>query len=229
MGSSTSRACRVLVALTVVRGLVTTASAQWTVDNLHPPGADISEAFGADGGHQVGYAAFDAGGHALAWSGAAGSYVDLHPLSAYFSYARAAADGEVVGRAGGIDGVNHASLWTGTAASWIDLNPAGASESQAVGVSGGRQVGWAKVNGVSRASLWSGSAATWVDLTPAGYDRSRRQRHSRWSSGRHGARGGVAARQPLERDRRVVGGSQSDRRRTIRSPLSSRAMSPQCS
>jgi hypothetical protein len=110
--------------------------------------------------------------HASLWSGAAASWVDLHPTGYANSYAYGVSDGQQVGFANGA-GTDHAGLWNGSAASWVNLNPSGAPGSFAIGVSGGQQVGSAAVNdgsGVFRyhASLWSGSAASWTDLNPAG-------------------------------------------------------------
>ena len=165
-GSTFAR--RMFIAMVLIGATASVASAQWTVVNLHPAGADVSQAYGVSDGQQVGYAAFDAGGHAGLWSGTAASWVDLHPVSQAFSYLNAAGGGQQVGYSGIVGTEAHAALWTGSAASWVDLNPIVASSSVARGVSAGQQVGSARLGSSSRASLWTGTAESWVDLTPAG-------------------------------------------------------------
>lgn len=51
------------------------ASAQWTVENLHPDGAAMSSALSVQGSRQAGYA--DVGGvrRACAWTGTAASWL----------------------------------------------------------------------------------------------------------------------------------------------------------
>ena len=138
------------------------ASAGWTVVNLHPAGALESQAHGVSGGQQVGYAQF---GHRLShaglWSGTAQSWVELGGTCAW-----GVSGGQQVGEdyVGGIQ----AFLWSGTAESRMHLNPAGSYHSHAYGVSGGQQVGDAEVDYNFHASLWSGTAESWVDLNPAG-------------------------------------------------------------
>lgn len=147
----------------VVACLTITASAQWSVVRLHPPGPlGPSAAYGGAGAQQVGYRDWNGSSHALAWSGSAADWLDLHPAGASQSTLFATSGHRQVGTADG-----HASLWSGSAGSWVDLHPQGPfSSSAAYGVSGDQQVGFAAFNGVRRAGLWSGSAASWVDLTP---------------------------------------------------------------
>ncbi len=143
--------------------LLTGATAQWTVVNLHV-GEYGSEVRGVGDGQQVG----GTGYHACMWSGTAASWVSLEPAGAGNpepSFANAASGGQQVGYAR-FGGQYHAGLWTGTAASWVDLNPAVTDRSVANGVGGGQQVGVAVVNDAGRASLWSGTAASWVNLDP---------------------------------------------------------------
>ncbi len=145
--------------------LASTASAQWTVVNLHPAGADNSYALGVSTGEQAGYAVVGGVQHASLWTGTAASWVDLRPDGAGHSIAYGVGDGQQVGAvvANGL----RASLWSGTANSWVDLDP-GVFYSQAAGANGGQQVGWAVVSSHYCASLWSGTAGSWVNLSPAG-------------------------------------------------------------
>ena len=121
-----------------------TASAGWTVTNLHPAGAGWSVALGVSGGWQIGYANVGGKNHASLWSGTAETWVDLNPAGASDSYGKGVSGGQQVGYAD-VGGYWHASLWSGTASSWDDLHPAGATRSYAHGVSGGQQVGNARV------------------------------------------------------------------------------------
>ena len=115
-----------------------TASAGWTVTNLHPAGASDSSAHGVSGGQQVGSAEVGGDRHAGLWSGTAASWVDLNPAPAGSSYSQAfgVSGGQQVGYAK-VGGTDYASLWSGTAESWGDLDallPAGYSGSEAWGV-----------------------------------------------------------------------------------------------
>ncbi len=149
-------------------GLVSTASAQWTVVPLHPAGAYESHASGVRGNQQVGRAILFGGvTSASVWNGTAASWLNLHPAGTTSSRALGGDGAQQVGFAT-VAGTHRASLWNGTAASWMSLHPAGATASEAVGVDGGQQVGYAIVGGDYRASLWSGSAASWLSLHPAG-------------------------------------------------------------
>ncbi|MEZ6235585.1 MAG: GC-type dockerin domain-anchored protein [Phycisphaerales bacterium] len=156
-----------LAAFLVVGGCAVAAHAQWTVVNLQNPAWVQAQAQGVGGGQQVGWV--QTGGtvasiRASLWSGSAGSWVNLHPASAVYSFANAADGEQQVGEAF-FGAPSHASLWTGTAASWVDLNPAGVTDSAAFDVDAGTQVGRALVLGY-HASLWTGTAASWVDLNP---------------------------------------------------------------
>jgi len=147
----------------------TTASAQWTVVNLHPAGATYSQAYGVGGGQQVGEAG-TGGTHAALWSGTAASWVDLHPAGANQSVAMGVDGGQQVGWASvpsGFSILSRASLWSGSATSWVDLTPDGAMNSIAYAVAGGQQVGWSDVDGHG-ALRWSGTAGSWVNLHPYG-------------------------------------------------------------
>ena len=163
--------CRALAfAATVVLGggaATRVAHAQWTVTNLHPPGATESKALAASDGRQVGYVAVGGQQHASIWNGSPTFWIDLNPPEALSSVANAICgtrqSGQVVA-----NGSAHASAWTGTASSWIDLNPSGSTGSAAYGVSGTQQVGSTRFDVFPRASLWSGTAGSWVDLQPIG-------------------------------------------------------------
>ncbi len=143
--------------------------------SLHPVSAQSSQAYGIDGGQQIGAASFEEPNpgferpyHAGTWNGTAASWVDMHPTGAIRSKAFAGSNGHQVGYAEVTEDQPHASLWHGTAASWTDLNPASASMSTATDIENGQQVGSASFNGKTHAGRWSGTAASWVDLHPAG-------------------------------------------------------------
>jgi len=143
----------------------TTASAQWTVVNLHPTGTVSSEAFGVHSGQQVGFVEVGQNTfHASLWNGSAGPWIDLNPAGATRSQAFDAYGGQQAGFSI-IGNIARAGIWNGSAESWVDLMPVGASWSVAWGTEGGQQVGYAIVNGSQRGSLWTGSAASWIDLT----------------------------------------------------------------
>ena len=139
-------------------------SSSWI--NLHPTGfPNGSQAYGVDGGVQVGFAATANGSeHASLWRGSAASWVDLNPSSASRSVAWDVDGPYQVGWVQ-VNGVHKASLWRGSASTWIDLSPANATTSAAISVDGVWQVGAATVGGVRRASIWNGSAASWTDLS----------------------------------------------------------------
>ena len=63
--------------------------------------------------------------HALLWVGTAASVIDLNPLTASSSNARAIAGSQQAGYAA-IGGNFHAAIWSGTAASFVDLAQSGA-------------------------------------------------------------------------------------------------------
>src|SRR5262245_49319458 len=97
---------------------------------LHPVGFVSSVARGVSGASQVGYGAVAADGspeHALLWSGASASLVDLNPVGFSRSFAGGVSGASQVGSgAGPATGMrDHALLWSGTAASVVDLNPVG--------------------------------------------------------------------------------------------------------
>jgi len=146
----------------------------FTAIDLTPSGFDVTFAFGASNGQQVGYGSGPATGnneHALMWSGSAGSVVDLHPNGFTWSEALGTdGAGSQVG-SGAPTGVNfqHAILWSGSGV--VDLNPNGFQSSLATGTSSGQQVGWgwtAPYGYGPHALLWSGSAASVVDLNTSG-------------------------------------------------------------
>src|SRR5438477_389231 len=140
-----SRLNRLMLGAALLIGVTaSTASAQWTVVNLHPadPGVFDSYLNGVQGGQQVGYIrtinTFT--NHASVWNGTAASWVDLHPAGASMSTAVSVSNGKQVGNAW-VDGAPRASLWSGSAASWVDLTPAGSGSGFAIGASGTQQVG----------------------------------------------------------------------------------------
>ncbi|MEZ0326558.1 MAG: PxKF domain-containing protein [Fimbriimonas sp.] len=145
-----------------------TANAQWRVTNLHPAGADYSEAYGVDGGRQVGNVGLAGIERASLWTGTASSWVNLHPALATGRSAAFGLDAtQQVGRAF-VSRKTRASLWSGTSSSWVDLHPGSRVNSFATAVQGGQQVG--AVYDVDQwdeqASLWSGTAGSWINLHP---------------------------------------------------------------
>jgi hypothetical protein len=149
-------------------------------------GITQSAASGTDGTQQVGVGSIYSYstsvntavyiGHAVLWSGSAGSAVDLNPAGFANSSATGVGGNQQVGSgsplpAGGTN--THALLWTGTAASAVDLNPTnltGFSNSQALATDGSQRVGFefnASPNFQTHALLWTGTAASAVDLNPS--------------------------------------------------------------
>lgn len=176
-----SLTCRTRVALAVLLGVCSTAAlAQqggWTVTNLHPQGADASQAWGVSSQTCTGSAQYSHGPNArstaVLWqNGNSGTWLSLNPAGSDSASARSLAGGQQVGSAS-VGGRDHAGLWNQTAASWVDLHPAGAMWSSAFGTAGDVQVGtsWFGVE-PGHAGLWRGSAASWVDLHPAGATQS---------------------------------------------------------
>lgn len=140
-----------------------TSNAQWTVVQLHPAGATISQAGGVRDGKQVGFAIIGGVNRAMLWSGTAASFVDLSPAGSPTSFARGISSGMQCGFAFG-----QAALWSGTSGSWVSLAPAGATLSSANAMDGGQQGGYATIGGAPQASLWSGSSGSWVNLHAVG-------------------------------------------------------------
>ncbi|MDQ2987242.1 MAG: hypothetical protein M3R13_11100, partial [Armatimonadota bacterium] len=139
----------------------TWANAQWTVVNLHPPGAGDSGPSSVRDGKQGGGVNDDAG----IWSGTAGSWQSLHP----HGFVEGIAGNQQVGHVG-VGNYFHASLWEGTPESWVDLHPANAEHSLAFDTSGDQQVGYAQFfvgYPTVRAGLWTGTPESWRELHPA--------------------------------------------------------------
>ena len=157
-----------------VKGAVT-----YTAVDLTPAGFGKSQAFGVNGGQQVGHGYWNNGydNHALLWSGTAASAVDLNPAGFSLSGALGVDGGQQVGHGSGAATGNqtHALLWSGTAASAVDLNPAGFFVSESIAISGGQQAGYGQspaTGNHNHAFVWSGTAASAVDLhqfLPAGF------------------------------------------------------------
>lgn len=157
--------------------IAATATADWTVINLHPTdaGATFSDIRGSGGAQQGGSVRFGTPDmNAALWIGSAASFVNLHPtLGVGASRALAVGDGQQGGWYSTGVALNPA-LWSGTADSFVNLTPlfgsAPAYEGLVYGVGGGRQVGSVTQfqGGPSIASLWSGTAASWTSLNPDG-------------------------------------------------------------
>ncbi len=153
-----------------------------SVVDLHPSGFATSTGTSTSGNQQLGWKQVGygfppgppgTGGHALLWSGSAGSVVDLNPSGFIDSIAYGVSGGQQVGAGRPTSGdPEHARLWSGSAGSVMDLHPSGFDASNAFGISGGQQVGYAAgptTAGGGHALLWSGSAGSAVDLHPSGF------------------------------------------------------------
>ena len=81
--------------------------------------------------------------HALLWTAAQPSGVDLTPAGASISFANATDGIHVVGKATGTitGGSQHAFLWNVSDGTFMDLNPSGHTKSEAVGLNGTQYVG----------------------------------------------------------------------------------------
>ena len=175
MKTSKSTIVRTSGALSLALGA--TASAQWSVVNLHPSQANatFSAIRGVGGTQQVGIVATvdNMASMAALWNGSANSYVNLQPEGLGASAAVAAGDGQQGGSV--IVGIHsNPALWSGTAASFVnllpDVGPGPARSGIVNAVSGGRQGGSVVQfpGSESVARLWSGTAGAWVNLNPAG-------------------------------------------------------------
>ena len=132
---------------------------------------------GTDGSQQAGYGTFGTAfnWHAILWSGAANSAIDLNPTGlagVNASQGMGVGGDQQVGSGSGPATENgyHALLWTGSAASAVDLNPAqlGITSSGAMATDGVHQIGFGSGSGSVHALLWSGTATSAVDLHPTG-------------------------------------------------------------
>jgi hypothetical protein len=151
----------------VTRAALWNGSAGSWVD-LHPAGANWSEARATAGGQQAGAA----GDRACIWTGTAASIVYLQPLGVDRSFAYST-DG--THQAGFVETAKRrkASLWSGTAVSLVNLDPHSSVRSEAYAVADGQQVGYAFLgSGTSNAILWKGTAASYVNLHPPGNEAS---------------------------------------------------------
>lgn len=82
------------------------------------------------------------GTHAILWTAASPSGIDLHSEPYELGTALLGTDGtHQVGNGYTAGDTSHALLWNGTASSVIDFNPIGFDESLVCGVAGGQQVG----------------------------------------------------------------------------------------
>lgn len=159
--------------LTRYQALLWGGTAESVID-LTPAGVASAQAFGIDGGEQVGVGS----NQALLWKGSADNYVNLHPSGFSRSAALAISGAYQVGHAIGADGKQHAMLWNGTAESAIDLHPgSGYENTVALAVAGGLQagVGYDTV-AIHRALVWSGTGESVIDLhklLPTNYHWSR--------------------------------------------------------
>jgi len=149
----------------------------YSYTNMMPNAFNAGELLGVGGGKQAGYARVTGGiDHALAWSGSANNYVDLHVPSYVVGTQAWATDGVSqvgVGSDGGTT-LGHALLWQSTAQSVVDLHPQGYFHSHAYGVWGGVQIGnLADFTLPDGAAMWRGTAESMQLLPiPKGYTNS---------------------------------------------------------
>ena len=140
--------------------------------SLHPAGAHMSIAWGADAGQQVGFTYDGTYDHAALWRGSAESRVDLNPAGATYSLAFGVRGGTQVGRAK-FGQHEHAGLWTGSAQSWVDLHSIAWHNSWATDLYGDQVVGCVDLPAAGQhACLWTGARHSWVDLNPTGSQQS---------------------------------------------------------
>lgn len=163
--------------------LLWTGTAASAVD-LHPTnlGAGTvyySQANDTNGTKQVGYANGDPTSffdHAIMWSGAANTAVDLNPtnLTGYdnsYAYSLSSSGNHQVGYGNGsaTSGNDHALLWSGTSGTAVDLNPTNLTNftrSYANGCDDTVQVGYGfhTTDSANHALAWVGTASTAIDL-----------------------------------------------------------------
>jgi hypothetical protein len=123
-----------------------------------PHGFIQSDAYGVEGGQQVG----DGDGHALLWKGSADSYVVLNPSGFTYSYAFGTDGARQVGYGYGAATSlkNHALLWNGTADGFVDLQTflptSSFVSSEAYSISGNTVYGYAEdTSGNFHAIAWT--------------------------------------------------------------------------
>jgi len=144
---------------------------EYSVVNLHPPGADYSCAMGVseDGRRQVGYAGALAA-RAWLWEGSSVSGVNLHPQGFWQSECWAvSADGtKQAGYVSGDGTAFRAARWNSTAATFENLHPPAAQDSfiEALSRNGNVAVGHTvdHLTGDSRAALWQSNAYTTLHM-----------------------------------------------------------------
>ncbi|MGN6625519.1 MAG: PEP-CTERM sorting domain-containing protein [Tepidisphaeraceae bacterium] len=109
--------------------------------------------------------------HAVLWSSASASPIDLTPAGSTYSSAIATDGAHQIGFASPPTLGPHAALWSGSSDSFVDLNPSGFSDSEAFQIRNGQEVGIARATGASHSSamLWNGTADSFVNLNPAGF------------------------------------------------------------
>lgn len=138
---------------------------QWTVTNLHPPGATSSRAHGVSGIQQVGIATIGGASHASLWTETAESWIDLHPAGAIKSECWDVDRGHQVGAAYYATNTPSAALWSSTRDSYSNLNPPNAAASILWGVDGDTQAGSVRFDTPgSHAATWKSTPESVVDL-----------------------------------------------------------------
>jgi len=145
------------------------AHSNWTVINLHPPGAVESAAYDVHSGQQVGWVDYyGIEKSAALWYGSAASWVDLSAGNPGVAFG--VAGNQQVGQIGTME----ACLWYGTFQSIVSLHPHGQGygpHSFAMGTDGTNQVGAILATSPYthyHAMMWSGSASSFYDLHPPG-------------------------------------------------------------
>lgn len=135
--------------------------------NLDPTG-NYSDAFGVDGGTQVGMK----GRKACMWTGTPQSYVDLHPADWRESYATGVSGSNIVGWVTSVPMIpgSKAVIWTGANHQLTYLDPPGFRGSKALAISGNTIGGYYTINdGLSsmHACIWPTVSTNVIDLNPS--------------------------------------------------------------
>jgi probable HAF family extracellular repeat protein len=127
--------------------------------DLNPSSNVTSQAYGVNGGQQVGATMTASSAHAILWSGSPASAVDLNPAGYIYSYATGIGGGKQVGYGTQSNYKYHALVWSGSAQKYVDLQnflPSTFAQSYANGVdTSGNIVGYATdTSGINHAILW---------------------------------------------------------------------------
>lgn len=142
-----------------------------TYESMAPTPSTNSQILGSDGAFQIGYSSVSGTPHAGFWTGTATSFVDIHPVGYYQSFARAVKGNQQVGSAYQTSNSDSQGIvWNGTSSSAINVHPTNYKNSNLNATNGVQQGGYATPNGgsASHAGLWTGTATSFVDMNPIG-------------------------------------------------------------